>query len=167
MPMAKFFENRESPAWGLIRHRLYRSALSLTRSRADADDLTQQTLTVVLARRPENIGHLGYARRTMFHVWLDEQRSMRRRLRRLAARAKSLTPWTQVDPDADEADLHGRLRRAVEALPPQQHAVVVLRLIDELDYEEIASVLACSVGTVRANLHVARKKLRRMIGEPR
>jgi DNA-directed RNA polymerase specialized sigma24 family protein len=41
----------------------------------------------------------------------------------------------------------------------------VLRCIEELDYREIADVLDCPVQTVRANLHLARKQVRRALGE--
>jgi len=43
--------------------------------------------------------------------------------------------------------------------------VLVLRLVEELDYEQIAETLSCSVETVRANLHVARRHVRETMGE--
>jgi RNA polymerase sigma factor (sigma-70 family) len=158
--------NEASLAWLSLRQRLWQSALALTRSHEDAEDLTQQTLATVLARQPDFMEHLGYLRKTMFRLWLDEQRSMRRRLRHLARRALGVTPW-KWDPDrAADHELGDLVQQAIDRLPPQQHAVVVLRVIDGLDYDDIAATLGCPVGAVRATLHLARKKLRAAIGEP-
>ena len=66
----------------------------------------------------------------------------------------------QVVKDPDE-----RVRRAIETLPPMQRAVVVLRLVEELDYADIAATLGCSVQAVRANLHLGRQRVRRLAGE--
>ena len=139
--------------------------MALTRSREDAEDLAQQTFAAVLARRPECIDHVGYVRQTMLRLWLDEQRSVRRRLRRLAKLAQTgALGWFDRAAGSD-VELRGRLHRAIDALPPLQHAVAVLRLIDELEYQDIATALECSVETVRANLHLARKKMRHLLGE--
>lgn len=155
-----------SPVGSLLRNRLWRAALALTRCPEDAEDLTQQTLATVLARCPENLGHVGYVRRTMLHIWLDEQRSMRRRIRRIATIALSKRS-VRLDRDGlADAELFDLVQRAIDTLPPQQHAVVVLRLIEGLDYDDIASTLACSVEAIRASLHLARRTIRRMIGVP-
>lgn len=163
--MQKECPSRTSPIWISLRNRLWQAALALTRSREDADDLTQMTIAKVLAQRPENIEHVGYIRRTMFRLWLDEQRSLRRRVQRMARFALTRAS-SRMDPDnLADAELHTLALKSIDTLPPQQHAVVVLRLIEELDYDEIASTLNCPVEAVRANLHLARKKMRRMMGE--
>jgi RNA polymerase sigma-70 factor (sigma-E family) len=48
---------------------------------------------------------------------------------------------------------------AVSSLPDRQRACVVLRYFDDLTEAQIADVLGCSVGTVKAQLHRARAKL--------
>ncbi len=151
--------------WGTTRERLRRIALGLTRTADDADDLTQQTLATLLARNPSRVDHMGYVRRTMLRIWLDQQRAFHRRLLRLGRLAMSKNAW-HVDRDALSAqDLRLRLREAIDALPPRQHAVLVLRLVEELDYAEIATTLSCSIQSVRAHLHLGRQRVRQMIGE--
>ncbi len=49
---------------------------------------------------------------------------------------------------------------AIEALPPYHRAVILLREVDGLPYDEIAAVMDCSVGTVMSRLHYARAKLK-------
>jgi RNA polymerase sigma-70 factor, ECF subfamily len=55
---------------------------------------------------------------------------------------------------------------AVELLPPQQRAVVVLRVWDGLSYAEIAQVVGRSEGTVRSNMHHGLAAMRKYL-EPR
>ncbi len=166
MPKTEPEESPAAPDWSVLRERLWRVAMVLTRSRDDADDLTQQTLMTLLRRRADRADHAGYARQTMLRLWLDQQRSFRRRLRRAARRAATAKPW-HVDRDRMSVrDQYERMQLAIEALPPRQHATVVLRLIEELDYEDVAATLGCSVQTVRANLHLARQRVRQSAREP-
>ncbi len=53
---------------------------------------------------------------------------------------------------------------ALTLLPESQRTAVVLCDIEGLDYEEIAHVLDCPVGTVRSRIHHARKRLRDTLG---
>ena len=159
-------ERQTKAEWTTTTERLRRIALALTRSADDADDLTQQTLVTLLARKPDLADHIGYGRKTMVRLWLDQQRSLRRRLARLGRFALLPKPW-YVDRDHLAVDdLHQRLHDAIEALPAGQRAVLVLRLVEELDYAEIARTLGCSVQAVRANLHLGRRRVRQLIGEP-
>jgi RNA polymerase sigma-70 factor (ECF subfamily) len=53
----------------------------------------------------------------------------------------------------------------VDRLAPQQRAVVVLQVQEELSTREIASVLRCSEATVRVHLHRALGTLRKRMGK--
>ncbi len=144
--------------WQDVVERLRRLALALSRDPHEADDLTQQTLAELLARRPDRASHVGYARQTLTRLWLDRQRARRRRWLawlRLAAGFRESAPAARGDPEQ-----HARLDAAIADLPPPQRAALALRLIEDLDYAEIADVLGCSVAAVRANLHLARRALR-------
>jgi RNA polymerase sigma factor (sigma-70 family) len=148
-----------------MRDFLWQTALALTRSHHDADELAQQTITTLLARHPDRADHRGYARQTMLRIWLNQQRSMRRRMLR-TARLAAMTTFRFVDRDRVDGDeLHERMHQAIDTLPPQQHAALVLRVVEELSYKEIAATLGSSVQTVRANLHLARQRVRKLLGE--
>lgn len=54
---------------------------------------------------------------------------------------------------------------AIEALPPGQRAVVVLRCYLDMDDATIAATLRCPLGTVRWRLFAARRRLRRVLTE--
>jgi RNA polymerase sigma factor (sigma-70 family) len=59
------------------------------------------------------------------------------------------------------------LKEAFDQLPPRQRATAVLRLYVGLDEQETAEALGCSVGTVKRQLHDARRKLARYLDAER
>lgn len=54
---------------------------------------------------------------------------------------------------------NAELLKAVQKLPPKQREAVLLFYLEELSVSEVAKMMACSVGTVKAHLHRARNKL--------
>jgi RNA polymerase sigma-70 factor (ECF subfamily) len=69
-------------------------------------------------------------------------------------------------PASDRTDLaleRARLRRAVAGLTAEHRAVVLLRDVHDLGYDEIARALDLAPGTVRSRLHRARAELRRLL----
>jgi RNA polymerase sigma factor (sigma-70 family) len=69
-------------------------------------------------------------------------------------------------PEDDTAAFRRRdlLARAMDELSPTHRAVVDLTYYHELDYNEIARILDCPVGTVKTRMFHARRQLRRIIG---
>ena len=63
-----------------------------------------------------------------------------------------------------ERETSSRVWQALNGLPFDQRAVIVLREIDGLSYEEIASSLGVAVGTVKSRLARARENLRLALG---
>ena len=59
-----------------------------------------------------------------------------------------------------ERETAGRVWKALDQLPFDQRAVIVLREIDGLSYDEIAVSLSVAVGTVKSRLARARDTLR-------
>jgi len=152
------------PEWVRIAGVLQGVACGLTSNAAEREDLVQETLLTLLARAPDKLGHMGYARSVLVRTWLDRQRSLRRRMRRMALLAVSGARH-HVDTRAlEEEEQRRAAARAIEALPPRQRAAIVLRLIEGLGYEQIAEVMGCDVATARANLHLARSSVRRAVG---
>lgn len=151
--------------WEVVSRRLGRIAQALTRRGDEADDLVQQTIAALLAKSPEKADHFGYARQTLVRLWMDRQRSLRRRFALLARRAAGASGFFVHRDEVEDSEQVERARAAVEELPARQRAVFVLRVIEELDYPQIADELGCDVGSVRANLHLARARVRKALGE--
>jgi RNA polymerase sigma-70 factor (ECF subfamily) len=74
-------------------------------------------------------------------------------------------PADEPEPQALHAESVEMLQQAIEGLPAKQRAALLMRYIQELDYPEIASALACSEDSARANVYQALKRLRAMLEE--
>ena len=130
---------------------LYGFALTLSRERASAEDLVQETYARALAagRRPapdENIR--GWLFTILVNIWRNERK--RRRPEAVAdveALAASL-PSRVEDPEAalDRRELRERLRLALESLPDAFREVVMLRCVEGFSYQEVASIVGCCPG---------------------
>ena len=68
--------------------------------------------------------------------------------------------YAMPDQVLQQRETAGRVWNALDKLPFDQRAVIVLREIDGLSYEEIATSLGVAVGTVKSRLARARGNLR-------
>jgi RNA polymerase sigma-70 factor (ECF subfamily) len=68
--------------------------------------------------------------------------------------------YAMPDQVLQQREIAGRVWQALDQLPFDQRAVIVLREIDGLSYEEIATSLGVAVGTVKSRLARARGTLR-------
>ncbi len=62
-------------------------------------------------------------------------------------------------------EIAARLQAALDALPSYHRAVIVLREVDGLSYEEMAEVMGVSKGTIMSRLFHARQKLQRALAD--
>src|SRR5512147_1439993 len=60
---------------------------------------------------------------------------------------------------ARDAEIARGIQQAVSELTPEHRAVILLREVDGLSYEEISRALECPKGTVMSRLHYARRQL--------
>jgi RNA polymerase sigma-70 factor (ECF subfamily) len=142
----------------LVRHHqaaVYRIALRMLGSEADAQDATQETF--VRAWR----GLKRFRRESTVSTWLYRIVT-RRCLDMLAARRPTedlqIELAARIDP-ADTAEQRERLRavtRAIAGLPDEQRAALVLREFEGLSYDQVADVLNTSVSAVKGRIHRAR-----------
>jgi RNA polymerase sigma factor (sigma-70 family) len=134
---------------------LYRYLYSVTGTREDAEDLTQNTFLRALqgihTYRPE----LGSPRTWLLAIahncWVDWLRSKKER-ERLLERVQ--TPASE----AGEALEAANVRLALRQLPPAMASAVVLHFILHYTLGEIAEVAGCPVGTVKWRLWSARRR---------
>lgn len=73
---------------------------------------------------------------------------------------------TEPPPDTSlhQSDAERLIREALEQLPEEQRAIIVMRDIEDLSYEEIGEILDLPRGTVKSRLHRARAQLARVLG---
>ena len=75
-------------------------------------------------------------------------------------RAEVIEAAGEVELDEEEREL---VRTSVRRLPVEQREVLLLRFVEQMSYEQIASAVGCELGTVRSRLHYAKRALRQMI----
>jgi RNA polymerase sigma-70 factor (ECF subfamily) len=80
-------------------------------------------------------------------------------------RAPNLDPELLADSSESEAGRSAAIKAAFDLLPPRLRATAVLRLYVGLSEDETAEVFGCSLGTVKSNLHDARRRLARALRE--
>ncbi|HVS14710.1 MAG TPA: sigma-70 family RNA polymerase sigma factor [Thermoanaerobaculia bacterium] len=61
-------------------------------------------------------------------------------------------------------DVAAALEEAIAALRPEYREVILLRFVEGLAYQEIADILELPLGTVKTNIHRARKELAASLG---
>ena len=62
-----------------------------------------------------------------------------------------------------DKELRRRIREALALLTPPHRAVLIMREVDGLSYQEMADVVGCSIGTVMSRLFHARKKMQKAL----
>lgn len=147
-----------------------RFALSLTRDRADADDLVQETY--LRAFRGWKTFRAGSdARRWLFAICRNaflRSRQQRRTLVEsddgdLDAMPTVLSHVQAMHDGLGELfellDVRPAVERAIGDLPEPHHTVLVLVDLEDHSYEEAAAILEVPIGTVRSRLFRARRMI--------
>jgi len=165
----------------LLKHekRLFNTALRMVSNRDDAAEVTQEAMLKIIqhidAYRSEAqvttwmtrivmnqaISRLR-RRKLRDHVSLDSVRpssdgeDQATALRRVLEDTRELGP----DSDVEQSEMIHHLHTAIDRLDEDFRAVLVLRDLREMDYQQIADVLEVKVGTVKSRLFRARLALR-------
>lgn len=149
-------------AFGALYYRyrdwVYQLAWRFTGSREDALDVLQETFTYLLKKLP---GLRLTARMTTFlypvvkHLSLGIRRESRRHV--FDNEALSELP-ANASKGAD--DSRAELAAVLAVLPSDQQEVLLMRFVDQMAIEEIATALNIPVGTVKSRLHRSLQTLR-------
>jgi RNA polymerase sigma-70 factor (sigma-E family) len=149
------FVTRWSPA-------LLRVAFLLTSDRGEAEDLLQTALLKTSrhwGRLDDREVAYGYVRRVLVTThtsWRRRRRVHEVLIDRLPERASGGS--TELEP--------GRALQALEQLPRQMRAVVVLRYYEGLTEAETAAELGCSLGSVKSQASRGLTRLRELLDQP-
>jgi RNA polymerase sigma-70 factor (ECF subfamily) len=156
------------PSWDeVVREhadRVYRLAYRLTGNAHDAEDLTQETFIRVFrslaSYKPGTFE--GWLHRITTNLFLDMAR--RRSRVRMEALPEDTDRIVGDDPSPEQVytatHLDPDLQSALDELPPEFRAAVVLCDVEGLSYEEIGATLGVKLGTVRSRIHRGRQALR-------
>jgi RNA polymerase sigma-70 factor, ECF subfamily len=138
---------------------------------ADAKDLTQEVFVKLMTRLEQFRGDSEFTTwlyRVVANTCLDERRKRRR--------------WFSLEDSVEVAHMVVRksletvhlqremadcVKAAVAQLKPKLRIAILLKYFDDLSYQEIASVLGCSVGTVASRLNRGHTLLARKLAHLR
>jgi RNA polymerase sigma-70 factor (ECF subfamily) len=151
---------------------LLRVALGTGRPLERSKELIQETFVRVYktrdAHQVENL--VAYVYRTLKNLCTSDRRTELAQVHGGGARMESLDPEapharSMDDPEAEllERERRQLLAQAMAQLPPMMRRCVRL-YVEDLPLAEIAARLAIRVGTVKAHLDHARKRLKELLG---
>jgi RNA polymerase sigma-70 factor (ECF subfamily) len=142
---------------------LRRYSRSLTRSDTDSEDLLQDCVEKALVSRAQWRGanFKAWAYRIMTNLHLNTRRAS---ARRPAIALEEADDVPDVSPAADPLE-RSRLVGALETLPADARAVLMLVVVEGYAYREVADMLDIPIGTVMSRLSRARRALRERMGQ--
>ena len=148
---------------------LYSYALVLTRNRAEAEDLVQETYVRALpamGRLRADGNTKGWLFTILRNIWLNQLRKWRNGPQMIEVDVGDGVANSIVETSKDSHALYvskleaEQVRAAIQELPIDFREIILLREYEDLSYQEIANVLDCPVGTVMSRLGRARARLR-------
>ena len=141
--------------------RLYRAALGLTGSPADAEDLVQDVCVRVLAkpRLVSGDDDLGYLLRVLRNTFISNRRTAIRRPATATAPEDLERYEATRDADPERAFEARQLYAKIAELPDHQRDVLVAVDLLGLSYKEAAESLGVPTGTIMSRLYRARQSL--------
>ena len=157
---------------------LYTAALRMTRNRADAEDLVQETYLKAYkayGRFAEGTNLRAWLHRILTNTFISSYRKKKRRPREveLADDVGDLYMYRKISADAEELRpveeqmfdslKAAHVHRAIDSLPEVHRMPVLLADIQGFAYKEIADALDIPMGTVMSRLHRGRKALQKAL----
>jgi RNA polymerase sigma-70 factor (ECF subfamily) len=165
----------DSKAFGVLVERYQRRvvgvALAVVHNQDDAIELAQETFV----RAYENLAK--FESRSSFSTWLYRIAAnlaidfWRREGRHVVLHGEDAdneisrlaSPEGDSFKELSRTELSQRLKKALGELTPEHRAVILLREVEGLSYDEISDALQCPRGTVMSRLHYARTHLRAIL----
>lgn len=158
---------------------VYVTLYQLAPDRNDITDLTQEVLlrmcrSIKSLRNPKTFKY--WLNRIITNLFYDELRKVPRQLKTISLDEPMYDDENDSSPARDVPDsgdvpdklalnseLDKKIKDAIHNLPEQFRTIIVLREIQGLSYEEIASLTETNIGTVKSRLARARLKLQEVL----
>lgn len=151
--------------------KMYTLAYRMVKNHDAADDIAQETF--INAYSSIKSFKLGYS----FYTWL--YRICMNLSINYLKRQKFVIPESQFEEEVSplekktesedplsllvQKEQERKIEQAIDSLPPKYKAVFILKVYEDLSYEEIAQTLKISLGTVMSRLFRARERLQELL----
>ena len=171
----KAFEAEALPHMGA----LYGTALKMTRSPSDAQDLVQDTYFKALRAKEQfepGSNCKAWLFRILTNTFINKYRRRVKEREILHGADKQTTVWNFYRPDGRRAIIDpenalvdrfmsDEVQLALEALPVDYRTVITLSDVEGFSYKEVAAMVDIPVGTVMSRLHRGRRILQQKLFE--
>ena len=155
--------------------RVYAIAYRMLGNHLDADEVTQETFVRIYEKRQE-IKSADYFSSFVMRIATNYSIDLIRRKEKgfvpvddisIVGELQKEADKRNVSPDqqVENSEILLEVKSAVLRLPPKQRIVVILHDIEGYSKAEIAKALGCPQATVRSNLHIARRKLKKWLAK--
>jgi RNA polymerase sigma-70 factor (ECF subfamily) len=160
---------------------LYNAALRMTRNRADAEDLVQETYLRAFrgfSGFEEGTNVKAWLYRILTNTYINSYRAKKRRpdesdiddvealyLYRRLGGLEGATAGRSAEEEVLDRFTEAEVKEALESLPEQFRMVVLLADVEGFSYKEIAEILDIPIGTVMSRLHRGRRGLQKRLYE--
>jgi len=154
--------------------RAYRLAIRITGNRADAEEVVQDALWAAVRKIDAFRGESAFASWLYRIVANGAYQKIRRRRSDISLdeftamldddRGREADWSTRVEDPSLQSDLRKALTAAIDALPIDYRAVIVLRDVEGLSTHEVADALGLSIANVKSRTRRARGSLRNGLG---
>ena len=142
--------------------RLYGYLVSIVKSPSDAEEILNELFMTVVRKR-EQVGKSSNIRTYLFAIARNLAFEM---FRKRSSHRETLSGYAQYLEVSEESkakwdsDELCAVRKAVDGLPEEQREVVVLKIFEEMTFEEISQLMRISQNTVSSRYRYAIEKLR-------
>jgi RNA polymerase sigma-70 factor (ECF subfamily) len=150
--------------------RAFNVAVQLLRNHEDATEVAQDAFVRIYRSLNEFRGECEFTtwlHQIVVNLARNKHRWWKRRGRQQTVPLDGPLRAAGDAPDAEaaQAEFVQRLSARMEELPARFREALVLRNVEDLSYEQIATTLNCSVGTVKSRIARAREQLRKAMSE--
>ncbi len=172
------FANGDQEAFAeLVRRfqrKIYSLAFQVVGNHLDADEVVQETFVRIYRKRKE-LQNVKYFSSFLLRIATNYAIDLLRRHRGhtdISGGERSLPGSDLVNlsrrvatpsEDYENKELIAEIKGALDLLPPRQRLTAVLHDVEGYSKAEIARALDCPEATVRSNLHIARRKLKKIL----
>ena len=161
-------------------NKVYALAFRYMGNEDDAYDMSQETFIKAYRSLHSFKGESSFSTwiyRIATNVCLDEIRRKKRRVVPLSLDEPLATldgeevekeiPDSSLSADRiyEQKEFSQYIQKLLDQMKPEHKTAIILRDVMELSYEEIASVLDCSIGTVKSRINRARGILQKKLGD--
>ena len=155
---------------------LYYAAVYMTKDAREAEDLVQETMLKAFRfwhRYKKGTNCKAWLFRILTNTHINRNRGKHREFSYLenvdiaSSEERPISDASAFYKDPEAGYLHGRIhpdvKQALNSLPEDFRAAVVLADLQDFSYKEIAEITECPIGTVMSRLHRGRKMLQKTL----